>query len=115
MVLMLRVMAVFHVTASELTKSECDLHATCAIGHSANSIHIFPGPAFPLWRSFSTPAENDAFFEVNVNWMAPAISTIFDVPDFEMALAWSGTQSPWICRQPCSTIGLHCPRGTIGT
>ena len=112
---MLCVVAMFHVTASELTKSECNLHATCAIRHTANSIHIFPGPFFPFWRCFSTATENKTFFKVNVNRVAPAISTIFDVPDFELALAWSGTQSTWICRQTCTTISFHCPWCAIGS
>ena len=114
-VFMLRVMAMLHITSGELAESKGDLHAASAIGHPANSVHVFPGPFFPFWRSFSTAAENQAFFEVNMNRMAPAISTIFKVPNFQLTLTWCGTQSPCICRQACAAIGLHRPWCAIGS
>src|SRR5689334_11843455 len=81
-VLVLGIVAMFHVGSGEFPEPDGHLDAVGAVSLGADPIDILAGPFFPFRRLFSTPFEDYAFLEVDVDRVAPAVLAQ-DTPDFQ--------------------------------
>ena len=83
MVLVLRVVTMFHECSTELAEAEGHDHAASAVVHAAYSVHILPAPFLPVRGNATISLENLTLFEVDVDVVAPAVSAILKMPDLQ--------------------------------
>ncbi|MNZ83903.1 hypothetical protein D3C78_1026440 [compost metagenome] len=84
---MLGVVAVLHVGPGEFTEADRHFHIHRAVDARADAIDVLACPFFPFRRRLAVAVEDDAFFEVHVHRMVPAVATVPDFPHFQGAVA----------------------------
>ena len=114
MIFVLGVVAVFHVGSSEFAESKRNLDAVGAVRHPAYPVEVFACPAFPLWGGLATSAEDESFLEMDVDGVAPAAATVFQMPDFELAELGGRRQPARVHCESGAAIGLDRPRCVVG-
>lgn len=82
MILVLRVVTVLHESACKFSKPKCDFNQVAAIRLRAKAIDIFARLLFPFRWFYAVPAQDYAFFKVNVNRVAPG-AAVDQAPDLE--------------------------------
>ncbi|MCY1308607.1 hypothetical protein D9M70_586260 [compost metagenome] len=82
---MLGVVAVLHVGPGELAETQRHLDEFAAVEQTADPVHVLARPALPGRRRLAIAAEDDAFLEMHVHRVLPAVPAILDTPDFQGA------------------------------
>ncbi|MCY1361588.1 hypothetical protein D9M69_482580 [compost metagenome] len=86
-VLVLGVVAVLHIGPGEFAEADRNVHLLRAVDAYADVIDVLACPFFPFWRRLAVTVEDDAFFEMHVHRVTPAVAAVPDFPHFQGAVA----------------------------
>ncbi|MNO70365.1 hypothetical protein D3C76_612440 [compost metagenome] len=126
-VLVLSVVAMLQVGPGELAEADRNVHVLRAVDAFADEIDVFACPFFPFRRRLAVTVEDDAFFEVHVHRVAPAVAAVPDFPHFQGAVAGepgsgrtggqlrSGADDSRIHLEAETAVGLDGPGFFVGT
>ncbi|MNY21656.1 hypothetical protein D3C86_1552180 [compost metagenome] len=84
---MLGVVAVLHIGSGELPEADRHFHIHRAVDAIADAIDVLARPFFPFRRRIAIAVEDDAFFEVHVHRVVPAVAAAPDSPHLKGAIA----------------------------
>ncbi|MNP19141.1 hypothetical protein D3C76_1116540 [compost metagenome] len=84
---MLGVVAVLHVGPGKFTEADRNVHVHRTVDAIADAINVLAGPFFPFRRCLAVTVEDDAFFEMHVHRVVPAVAAVLDFPHFQGAIA----------------------------
>ncbi|MNZ78578.1 hypothetical protein D3C78_971570 [compost metagenome] len=114
------------VGPGELAEADRDVHVHRAVDALADEIDILACPFFPFRRCLAVAAQDDAFFEMHVHRVAPAVAAVPDFPHFQGAIAGEpgrgrtggqlrrGADDPRIHLVAETTVGLDGPWLFVG-
>ncbi|MNP17343.1 hypothetical protein D3C76_1097720 [compost metagenome] len=123
---MLGIVAVLHVGPGELAEVDSHFHIHRTVDAFADAIHVLARPFFPFRWRLAVAAEDDAFFEMHMHRVVPAVAAVLDFPHLQRtvaavaAIGWSGGQlrrrvdPPRVHAVAEAAVGLDGPRRFVG-
>ncbi|MNI14241.1 hypothetical protein D3C73_674940 [compost metagenome] len=125
-VLVLSVVAMLQVGPGEFAEADRNVHVLRAVDAFADEIDVLACPFFPFRRRLAVTVEDDAFFEMHVHRVTPAVAAVPDFPHFQGAVAGEpgrgrtvgqlrgGADPAWVHGEAWTAVGLDGPGLFVG-